>query len=194
MSGGGFEWKCVWCLFLRVVIPAVVVCQVCQTCIFHYTLYNYTYISTVNSQKTGMTYLTNKRRIIIYRKIRGLMNTLPPHSTPDNTPDNTPDKYRWRPHCWRHDPPRRVLRPALNFELYFSDSSANRNFDCFDKNFIDWLDSTVRCGHVNDKEKGVLKWNTLGGEQDVTVINESGLYSLLLSFENAEHYRQNHWL
>lgn len=33
----------------------------------------------------------------------------------------------------------------------------------------------------DNKEKEVLKWNTLGGEQDVTVINESGLYQLSLS-------------
>ena len=130
-----------------------------------------------------MTYLTNKRRIIIYRKIRGLMNTLPPHSTPDNAPDtsdNTPDKYRWRPHCWRHDHPQRVLRSHLNFELNISDSSVTEILLVLIK-IYQWLDSTVRCGHVDNKENEVLKWNTLGGEQDVTVINESGFHSLSLS-------------
>ena len=35
--------------------------------------------------------------------------------------------------------------------------------------------------HVYDEDKGVTKWNTLGGIQNITVINESGLYSLILS-------------
>ena len=35
--------------------------------------------------------------------------------------------------------------------------------------------------HVDDEDKGVTKCDTLGGEQNVTIINESGLYSLVLS-------------
>ena len=35
--------------------------------------------------------------------------------------------------------------------------------------------------HVDDEDKGVTKCDTLGGSQDLTVINESGLYSLILS-------------
>lgn len=35
--------------------------------------------------------------------------------------------------------------------------------------------------HVDDEDKGVTKCDTLGGAQDLTVINESGLYSLILS-------------
>lgn len=35
--------------------------------------------------------------------------------------------------------------------------------------------------HVDEEDKGVTKCDTLGGEQDVTVINESGLYSMILS-------------
>lgn len=35
--------------------------------------------------------------------------------------------------------------------------------------------------HVDDDDKGVTKCDTLGGAQDLTVINESGLYSLILS-------------
>lgn len=34
---------------------------------------------------------------------------------------------------------------------------------------------------VDDEDKGVAKRDTLGGSQDFTVINESGLYSLILS-------------
>lgn len=35
--------------------------------------------------------------------------------------------------------------------------------------------------HVDDDDKGVTKRYTLGGDQEMTVINESGLYSLVLS-------------
>ena len=35
--------------------------------------------------------------------------------------------------------------------------------------------------HVDDEDKGVIKMMTPGGEQNVTIINESGLYSLVLS-------------
>lgn len=34
--------------------------------------------------------------------------------------------------------------------------------------------------HVDDEDKGVTKHDTLGGKQDITIINESGLYSLIL--------------
>ncbi len=35
--------------------------------------------------------------------------------------------------------------------------------------------------HVDDEDKGVTKHDTLGGIQEMTIINESGLYSLVLS-------------
>jgi len=35
--------------------------------------------------------------------------------------------------------------------------------------------------HVDEEDKGVTKCDTLGGIQEMTVINESGLYSLILS-------------
>ena len=34
--------------------------------------------------------------------------------------------------------------------------------------------------HVDEEDKGVTKWDTLGGKQNMTIINESGLYSLIL--------------
>ena len=34
--------------------------------------------------------------------------------------------------------------------------------------------------HVDDEDKGVTKSDTLGGNQNITIINESGLYSLIL--------------
>lgn len=35
--------------------------------------------------------------------------------------------------------------------------------------------------HVDQEDKGVTKCDTLGGVQELTIINESGLYSLILS-------------
>lgn len=35
--------------------------------------------------------------------------------------------------------------------------------------------------HVDEEDKGVTKRDTLGGSQELTIINESGLYSLVLS-------------
>ena len=35
--------------------------------------------------------------------------------------------------------------------------------------------------HVDEEDKGVTKWNTPGGIQNISIINESGLYSLILS-------------
>lgn len=34
--------------------------------------------------------------------------------------------------------------------------------------------------HVDDEDKGIAKCDTLGGSQEMIVINESGLYSLVL--------------
>ena len=35
--------------------------------------------------------------------------------------------------------------------------------------------------HVDEEDMGVTKWNTPGGIQNISIINESGLYSLILS-------------
>ena len=35
--------------------------------------------------------------------------------------------------------------------------------------------------HVDEEDKGVTKRDTLGGTQKMTIINESGLYALILS-------------
>ena len=40
-------------------------------------------------------------------------------------------------------------------------------------------DALVR--HIAEEDKGVVKYDTLGGRQSFTIINESGLYSLILS-------------
>ena len=45
--------------------------------------------------------------------------------------------------------------------------------------------------HVGDEDKGVTKCDTLGGEQVTTIINESGLYSLIFSskLESARRFK-----
>ena len=40
--------------------------------------------------------------------------------------------------------------------------------------------------HVDDEDKGVTKSDTLGGNQNITIINESGLYSLILKSKKPE--------
>lgn len=46
--------------------------------------------------------------------------------------------------------------------------------------------------HVDDEDKGVAKRDTLGGKQNIVIINESGLYSLILSskLEKAKAFKR----
>lgn len=46
--------------------------------------------------------------------------------------------------------------------------------------------------HVDDEDKGVAKCDTLGGKQDVTVINESGVYALIMGSKlpNAKKFKR----
>jgi anti-repressor protein len=48
--------------------------------------------------------------------------------------------------------------------------------------------------HVDDEDKGVTNCYTLGGYQQMTVINESGLYSLILSSKLASAKRFKRWV
>lgn len=48
--------------------------------------------------------------------------------------------------------------------------------------------------HVDEEDKGVTKCDTLGGMQDLTVINESGLYSLILSSKMPKAKQFKHWV
>lgn len=48
--------------------------------------------------------------------------------------------------------------------------------------------------HVDDEDKGVTKCDTLGGIQELTVINESGLYSLILSSKLPTAKKFKHWV
>ena len=48
--------------------------------------------------------------------------------------------------------------------------------------------------HVDPEDKGVAKCDTLGGVQDFSIINESGLYSLILSSKLPEAKKFKHWV
>lgn len=48
--------------------------------------------------------------------------------------------------------------------------------------------------HVDEEDKGVTKCDTLGGKQDLTMINESGLYSLILSSKMPNAKKFKHWV
>ena len=48
--------------------------------------------------------------------------------------------------------------------------------------------------HVDDEDKGVTKCDTLGGAQDLAVINESGLYSLVLSSKLPTAKKFKRWV
>lgn len=48
--------------------------------------------------------------------------------------------------------------------------------------------------HVDEEDKGVTKCDTLGGVQELSVINESGLYSLVLSSKLPTAKRFKRWV
>ena len=48
--------------------------------------------------------------------------------------------------------------------------------------------------HIDSEDKGVTKCDTLGGTQEMTVINESGLYSLILSSKLPKAKEFKRWV
>lgn len=48
--------------------------------------------------------------------------------------------------------------------------------------------------HVDEEDKGVFEMNTPGGKQQMTIINESGLYSLVLSSKLPTAKKFKHWV
>lgn len=48
--------------------------------------------------------------------------------------------------------------------------------------------------HVDDEDKGVNEMDTPGGKQKLTIINESGLYSLILSSKLPKAKEFKHWV
>lgn len=54
--------------------------------------------------------------------------------------------------------------------------------------------SKALADHVDDEDKGVTKCDTLGGAQEMTIINESGLYSLILSSKLPKAKEFKRWV
>ena len=48
--------------------------------------------------------------------------------------------------------------------------------------------------HVSEEDKGVTKCDTLGGMQDLVIINESGLYALIFGSKLESAKRFKHWV
>ncbi len=48
--------------------------------------------------------------------------------------------------------------------------------------------------HVDEEDKGVTKCDTLGGVQELTIVNESGLYSLIMTSKLPAAKRFKHWV
>ena len=48
--------------------------------------------------------------------------------------------------------------------------------------------------HVDAEDKGVTKWDTPGGTQQMTIINESGLYSLIFGSKLEKAKRFKRWV
>lgn len=48
--------------------------------------------------------------------------------------------------------------------------------------------------HVDEEDKGVTKCDTLGGKQDMTIINESGLYALIFGSKLEKAKRFKRWV
>ncbi|MDD6134043.1 MAG: Bro-N domain-containing protein [Selenomonadaceae bacterium] len=48
--------------------------------------------------------------------------------------------------------------------------------------------------HVDEEDKGVTKCDTLGGKQDLTIINESGLYALVFGSKLPTAKKFKHWV
>lgn len=48
--------------------------------------------------------------------------------------------------------------------------------------------------HIDNEDKGVVEMTTPGGKQPVTIINESGLYSLILSSKLPTAKKFKHWV
>lgn len=77
----------------------------------------------------------------------------------------------------------------------------------FDKNGEPWFVGRDVCNilgyanaskaiadHIDNDDKGVTNCYTLGGNQNLTIINESGLYSLILSSKLPNAKRFKHWV
>lgn len=48
--------------------------------------------------------------------------------------------------------------------------------------------------HVDEEDKGVAKCDTLGGKQELTIINESGMYALIFGSKLPKAKEFKHWV
>ena len=53
---------------------------------------------------------------------------------------------------------------------------------------------SMAVSRLDDDEKGISSVDTLGGPQDAAIINESGLYSLILTSRKPEAKRFKKWV
>ena len=56
------------------------------------------------------------------------------------------------------------------------------------------MDCKALADHVDDEDKGVTKCDTLGGKQDLQVINESGIYSLVFGSKLPTAKKFKRWV
>ncbi len=56
------------------------------------------------------------------------------------------------------------------------------------------VNTTQALEKLDDDEKGIYKTYTLGGEQEMLIINESGLYSLILRSNKPEANKLRRWI
>jgi prophage antirepressor-like protein len=59
---------------------------------------------------------------------------------------------------------------------------------------IDLTNVSQAVSRLDDDEKGIYSSDTLGGRQDVSIVNESGLYSLILTSRKPEAKRFKKWI
>ena len=48
--------------------------------------------------------------------------------------------------------------------------------------------------HVDEEDKGVTKWNTLGGSQNIAIISESGVYALIFGSKLPDAKKFKRWV
>lgn len=59
---------------------------------------------------------------------------------------------------------------------------------------LQYSEASAMTRHLDDDEKGLSNWQTLGGAQQMLVINESGLYSAILRSRKEEAKRFKKWV
>lgn len=59
---------------------------------------------------------------------------------------------------------------------------------------LDIANSRDAVGRLDDDEKGVVSADTLGGKQNLTVVNEAGLYTLILGSRKPEAKKFKRWV